>query len=51
MSPTPLDPRTPHRSRLNPLERPEPRRFRHTQRVATAAGDHLPGPSGPAGVR
>ena len=42
MAPAPLDPRHPHVSRLNPLDRPEPRRWRRSQAVA-APGDHLPG--------
>ena len=45
MTPAPLDPRHPHVSRLNPLERPEPRRWRHVQLRAVAAGDRQPGPS------
>jgi hypothetical protein len=43
MAPMPLDPRHPHVSRLNPLERPEPRRWRRSQRIAMA-GDDRPGP-------
>ncbi len=51
MAPAPLDPRHPHVSRLNPLERPEPRRWRRAQVTAATASDHLPGSTGPAGAR